>query len=157
MYTYIQFYLSGIVFTTTYLKAQVWTSMLQLMLSVLLTYMEFQKARHVAAAAEGYTQLPDMEAAAAAAPGDGGRTWISLFVDACLYVWPEDFGLKVRRCGAGRCNVCLARKRGGAVLPFLYHHQYPQKQYQSWLFTTSIVFGVPYGAHHLPLGLSLDA
>ena len=62
---------------------------------------------------EGYAPLPasDPEAASASASkqqlagatssGASGeeepRTWISLFWDTCLYVWPEDVWLQVRK------------------------------------------------------------
>jgi ATP-binding cassette subfamily B (MDR/TAP) protein 6 len=36
------------------------------------------------------------------------RTWISLFTEACVYVWPESFGLQLRAVG---CLLLLVAMR----------------------------------------------
>ncbi|KAF6263959.1 ABC transporter type 1, transmembrane domain-containing protein, partial [Scenedesmus sp. NREL 46B-D3] len=46
---------------------------------------------------DGYAALPaDVEAAAAAAGAEQGRTWTMLFLDACKYAWPQAPMLQVR-------------------------------------------------------------
>jgi hypothetical protein len=77
-YIYSRLYVHPHEFPTVYIKAQLWTAVLQLVLVSLLTVAEFKRIR-AAAAPSGYTSLPDVEAGVQKKK----RTWVSLFVDAC--------------------------------------------------------------------------
>ena len=87
--------------------------LLQALVAIAVVNTDFRRARageFVAAPpfSSGYEALADAEAPPAGVGGSGAdaeepepRTWISLFWDTCLYVWPESFVLQVGRVGWG--------------------------------------------------------
>lgn len=89
-----------------------WTCLLQAAAAAGLSRLEVLKARAAAVAAGGYAPLAGEPGAAADAEtgleaGKGGRTWLSLFSDAAVYVWPESAALKVRRPGRTHESLCI--------------------------------------------------
>ena len=83
--------------------------LLQALVAIAVVNTDFRRARAgefavapPSSSSGGYEALADAEAPAAAVGGSGAdaeepepRTWISLFWDTCLYVWPESFVLQV--------------------------------------------------------------
>ncbi|KAG2483230.1 hypothetical protein HYH03_017887 [Edaphochlamys debaryana] len=150
-----------------YIKASIWTAMLQAVTAILATWMEFKRVAKSpttetlqATVGFGYDSIPDVSyegrrsgsgsasgsgggahkprpngtahggaSGSAAAPGGGGdgdgeegdeRTWLSLFGDACTYVWPEERGLQARALGCLGLLVCM--RVVNLAVPILYKH-----------------------------------
>ncbi|GLI70029.1 hypothetical protein VaNZ11_014765, partial [Volvox africanus] len=162
LYSFFRLYFDTHAIPFQYIKASIWTDMLQLVVAAIISWLGFRRARRVptlaalqaqlglSPAAPGldgrgaYQQLP----AAAAEDGNGSiaatgkepaggpegaggaargedtdadadkSTWISLFVDACAYVWPESFWLQLR---AVLCLLLLVAMRFfNLAVPILY-------------------------------------
>lgn len=74
-----------------YLKLELWSAQLQVVVSAILISLERKRAA-LTTTPEGYMALPDVET------GDAKkeRTWMSLFIEACRYVWPRSRALQAR-------------------------------------------------------------
>ncbi|GIL87517.1 hypothetical protein Vretimale_1580 [Volvox reticuliferus] len=163
LYSFFRLYFDTHAMPLQYIKASIWSDMLQLAVAATISWLGFRRAPRgptlaalqaqlgLSSAAPGhdgrgaYQQLPAASAedghgstagagkgpAVAAGGGAAGAiggqdtdadadksTWISLFVDACAYVWPESFWLQLRTV------VCLlllvAMRVLNLAVPILY-------------------------------------
>ncbi|WIA42366.1 hypothetical protein OEZ86_008373 [Tetradesmus obliquus] len=95
IYSTLVLYLHTQLFPPTYMKSLIWSCMMAAAATTLLLVVEVKQA--AGARADGYAALPgDVEAAAAAAASEQGRTWTVLFLDACKYAWPTSPMLQFR-------------------------------------------------------------
>ncbi|KAG2430405.1 hypothetical protein HXX76_009930 [Chlamydomonas incerta] len=152
LYSFYHLYFEPHNFPMSYIKASIWTAMLQSAMAVVTTWLGVKRAAKnpslemmQAQLGFGYASLPGDEAAASraggfaskpggsssgagasgaasggdAADGEGdGRTWISLFGDACAYVWPTELHLQLR---AIACLLLLVAMRFiNLAVPILY-------------------------------------
>ncbi|GFR40138.1 hypothetical protein Agub_g694, partial [Astrephomene gubernaculifera] len=152
LYSFYRLYFDPHAMPLPYIKAAIWTAMLQTVVASLASWLGFRRAAQCPPAPAmqaalglpgAYQQLPAgaEEGAGGAAAGaaskpsgsgggaaggesgpdgeDGdGRSWISLFSDACAYVWPESRGLQLRTLG---CLVLLVAMRViNLAVPILY-------------------------------------
>ncbi|GIL44034.1 hypothetical protein Vafri_1601 [Volvox africanus] len=163
LYSFFRLYFDTHAIPLQYIKASIWTDMLQLVVAAIISWLGFRRAPRGPTLAAlqaqlglspaqlghdgrgAYQQLPapapedghgSMAATAkepAGGPGGGAggaaggedtdadadkSTWISLFVDACAYVWPESFWLQLR---AVLCLLLLAAMRFlNLAVPILY-------------------------------------
>ncbi|EFJ49390.1 hypothetical protein VOLCADRAFT_59332 [Volvox carteri f. nagariensis] len=156
LYSYFQLYYDTHAIPLPYIKASIWTDMLQVVVAAIISWLGTRRVarepRLVDLQAQlglsptlgpdgrgPYQQLPAAEdggragsataggksAEAGGGDGDGGgggdtdkSTWISLFVDACAYVWPESFWLQLR---AVMCLLLLVAMRAlNLAVPILY-------------------------------------
>lgn len=150
LYSFFRLYFDAHGLPLPYIKASIWTAMLQTVVAILLCVLGWKRQAKSpstnairAQLGIGYDELPGSEAAAAAGgskPGTsadaaagaagggqpGGedsseedkRTWISLFWDACVYVWPEDPWLQARTIGCLGLLVCM--RFINLAVPILY-------------------------------------
>ncbi|KAG2448115.1 hypothetical protein HYH02_006700 [Chlamydomonas schloesseri] len=156
LYSFYHLYFDPHNFPMSYIKASIWTAMLQTAMAAVTTWLGIKRAAKnpslesmQAQLGYGYASLPGDEAAASrtgggtsskpggssggagtsagAAGGTGGdggegetdgRTWISLFGDACSYVWPTELHLQLR---AIACLLLLVAMRFiNLAVPILY-------------------------------------
>jgi hypothetical protein len=103
-------------FPPAYLRAQLWTELLQALLAAVLLRLELRKPRGSGALPAGYTPLADEEAPAA----EEGHTWVALFFEACRFVWPQTLALQLRLV---LCLLLLVLMRVlNLAVPILFKH-----------------------------------
>ncbi|GLC47382.1 hypothetical protein PLESTB_001360600 [Pleodorina starrii] len=157
LYSHFRLYFDTHGIPLPYIKASIWTDMLQVVVAAVISWLGFARAARGpspaalqaqlgfllggggAAGPDGlgaYQHLPEAEAAGGSAAGGSGKpppggaastgdgddadktTWISLFVEACAYVWPESFWLQAR---AVACLLLLVAMRFlNLAVPILY-------------------------------------
>ncbi|PNW75764.1 hypothetical protein CHLRE_12g561550v5 [Chlamydomonas reinhardtii] len=152
LYSFYHLYFDAHNFPMSYIKASIWTAMLQSAMAAVTTWLGARRAAKnpslqtmQAQLGFGYAPLSGDDAAGSRAggssskpggsgdagpsgasagggnAGDGegdGRTWISLFGDACAYVWPTELHLQLR---AIACLLLLVAMRFiNLAVPILY-------------------------------------
>ncbi len=150
LYSFFRLYFDPHGLPLQYIKASIWTAMLQTVVAMLVCVLGWKRQAKSpstnairAQLGIGYDELPGSETAASGSkpgtsadaagttgtagggqPGgeDGSdedkRTWISLFWDACVYVWPEDPWLQARTIGCLGLLVCM--RFINLAVPILY-------------------------------------